>query len=330
MASRWWKVNCEMGSLLAELGKKLAERWLSLLVLPGALYLATVAAAHALGHAHPFDASRLSHRLDQLATEAQADSSSRLAVILLALLLAAAVVGVIAQAAGSITERLWLAVDWRQWPAPLRRLAHRRVTRRRTRWTQRREEAATARARAHRAGDVAPLDPGDDMDVAYMRIAAELPARPTWMGDRLHAVAIRLSRDLGLDLPTVWPHLWLTAPDTSRTEITAAREGLTRATTLAGWGLLYVAAGVLWWPALLIAFVVITTAWRRARTVTNAYATLVEATARLYTPDLARHLGLDHTGPLTRQTGRDLTCLLQGRSHLASPASAADPSASSG
>lgn len=329
-----------MGGLLAELGKKLAERWLSLLVLPGALYLATVTTGLALGHAHPFDVGRLGRRIDELSTGAQADSSGRLAVVMLALLLAAAAVGVAAQAAGSATERLWLAAGWRQWPTPLRHLAYDRVARRRTRWTaamnryvQRREAVAAARARAHRTGRAAPSAPSDDLDVAYgsiARIATELPARPTWIGDRIGAVATRLDRDLGLDLATVWPHLWLTAPDTCRTEITAAREALTRATTLAGWGLLYLAAGALWWPAAMIAAAIIATAWRRARTVTDSYATLVEATVRLYAPDLARHLGLAQAGPLTRQTGSELTCLLQGQRSLAPPAPAADPPPSSG
>ncbi|WP_326770755.1 hypothetical protein OG978_44460 (plasmid) [Streptomyces sp. NBC_01591] len=51
-----------MGGLLSELGKKLAERWFSLLVLPGALYLAVLAVAQTLGHTHPFDALRLAGR----------------------------------------------------------------------------------------------------------------------------------------------------------------------------------------------------------------------------------------------------------------------------
>ncbi|RSN04874.1 hypothetical protein DMB42_29205 [Nonomuraea sp. WAC 01424] len=38
--------------MLSELGKKIAERWLSLLVLPAALFLAVGLAARTLGHAH--------------------------------------------------------------------------------------------------------------------------------------------------------------------------------------------------------------------------------------------------------------------------------------
>ncbi|MGN9845170.1 hypothetical protein ACTMTI_44315 [Nonomuraea sp. H19] len=317
-----------MGGLLAELGKKIAERWLTLLVLPGALYLAVLAAARTLGHAHPFDADRLSRRIDQLAGGAQSGSAGRTAAVLLALLLASAAAGVIAQAAGSLAERLWLAADWEQWPAPGRRLARLLVVRRRTRWhaasdrhARRREEAAAALARAHRAGG-RPPEPGDGLEAAYgslVRIAHELPERPTWMGDRLAAVATRLERDFDLDLATVWPYLWLSVPDITRTEVTATRDALSRATTLAGWGLLYLAIGALWWPGLLLAAIITLTAWRRARTATNAYATLVEAAARLHTPELARHLGLDLSGPLTRQAGAQVTYLLQTGQTTATP-----------
>ncbi|URN10988.1 hypothetical protein LUW77_00475 [Streptomyces radiopugnans] len=56
-----------MGGLLSELGKKLAERWLSLLVLPGALYLAVLGTAALLGHGHPFDLRHLTHQVSATA-----------------------------------------------------------------------------------------------------------------------------------------------------------------------------------------------------------------------------------------------------------------------
>ena len=48
-----------MGGFLDELGKKLADRWLQLLVLPGAFYLAVAIAARTLGQSRPFDLHRL-------------------------------------------------------------------------------------------------------------------------------------------------------------------------------------------------------------------------------------------------------------------------------
>lgn len=126
----------------------------------------------------------------------------------------------------------------------------------------------------------------------------------------------RLNREYDLDLPTIWPTLWLVMPETPRSEITAARQALTRAATLVGWGLLYLAVGALWWPGLLLAMAIMGTAWRRARTAADTYALLIEAVTRLYTTDLARSLGIDHTGPLNQQIGWALTCLLQGQGHL--------------
>jgi hypothetical protein len=314
-----------MGGLLGELGKKLADRWLTLLVLPGALYLAAVITAATLGHAHPFTPHPLIDRLDHWTAAAHPKSAAGLAIVLLvAFLLASAACGLAAQAMGALVERLWLAADWADWPTPLRQVAWALTRRRRLRWGQAsadykraREEAAAARARARLAGEAArPPVPGTGPDTAHrrvLRIAAEPPERPTWMGDRLNAVATRLDRELDLDLATVWPYLWLTAPDAVRSEITAARETLGRATTLAGWGLLYLVVGALWWPGLPIAVAVIVTARQRARRATDTYALLVEATVRLHTISLAHDLGLEHSGPLSRETGWALTNLLQDR-----------------
>lgn len=314
-----------MGDLLTGISTRIAERWLSLLVLPGALYVATLTAADTLGHTHPFDVGRLAHRLDHLASAAQAHAPGGLAVALLALLLAAAASGMAAQALGSLTERLWFAAGWQGWPVPVRRLAHDQVERRRRRWRrasavyhQRLQQDAADHARAHATGHGAAPATGAPRAAAHrevVRIAVEEPERPTWMGDRLHAVAVRLDRELGLDLATVWPHLWLMAPDATRSEITAAREDLSRSANLAGWGLLYLAAGILWWPGLLIGAGTLVTAWHHARAATSSYALLVDAAARLHAADLARQHGLEHHGPFTFRTGLTLSSLLQGRGH---------------
>lgn len=257
-----------MGGFLAELGKKLAEHWLSLLVLPGLLYLGGLGAASILGHRHPVDFGRITRQLDAWTTSPGVTSTSGLVLILIATLLGAAGAGLAAQALGSLTERVWLADRWQSWPPPFRRLAESRTKSRQQRWTdatttyQRQLDAKGAQL-AHRTDDV-DVDL-DEARRAVTRIAQEEPARPSWIGDRVHAVITRLDRDYHLDLATVWPNLWLAMPESTRTEITAARESLGRATTLAGWGLFYLAVGALWWPGLLI-----------------------EAAARLHTADLAR------------------------------------------
>jgi len=106
-----------VGGFLAELGKKLAERWLSLLVLPGLLYLAALTAASLLGHRHPFAFGRLTSRLEDWTTTPGLTSISGLVLVLLATLLATAGAG--------LAEQAWLAEHWQSWPPPLRRLASR-------------------------------------------------------------------------------------------------------------------------------------------------------------------------------------------------------------
>ncbi|MFF3453111.1 hypothetical protein ACFYXH_02055 [Streptomyces sp. NPDC002730] len=295
-----------MGGLLGELGKKLAERWLSLLVLPGALYLAVVAAARTLGHTHPFDMSRLTGRITAWANAPAAATVGGQVVLLAAVLAGAAAIGLVAQALGSLAERLHLAADWRTWPTWGRRLSNRITTRRQDRWRtaaevwhHRREDAAVALTRSIRT------DPADRhaARAAMTRISPEQPDRPTWSGDRIHAAAVRLERDYHLDLAALWPHLWLILPETTRTEITTARQALTRATALTAWALLYLPLALWWWPAAVITATLALISRHRTCTAADTYATLLEAAARLHARDVADHLGLDSTGPLTHESG---------------------------
>ncbi|MEV5750749.1 hypothetical protein AB0L00_23245 [Actinoallomurus sp. NPDC052308] len=242
-----------MGGFLGELGKKLAERWLSLLVLPGALYLAVFIVARTLGHRHALDVHRLTGRVTAWAKAPSAVTTGGQLVLLAAALAGAAGVGLAAQGLGSAAERLALAADWRTWPRPLRLLAQRRVERRRARWDAEHARYHRLYAEAEQAlkQTGTRLDPADRHAAyqAWTRIGLERPDRPTWSGDRVNAAATRLRRDLNLDLPTVWPNLWLHLPETARTEVTAARAALARATTLAGWAVLYAPLVWWWWPA---------------------------------------------------------------------------------
>ncbi|MFE2140853.1 hypothetical protein ACFXA3_03720 [Streptomyces sp. NPDC059456] len=115
-------------------------------------------------------------------------------------------------------ERVCLAADWLAWPAPFRRLADRRVARRQLRWDAAadvvQQELGAVIGAAVRNGR-RPQPDATALDAAQRvmdRVATERPARPTWSGDRIHAVAVRLDRDHHLGLATVWPHLWLTLP----------------------------------------------------------------------------------------------------------------------
>lgn len=303
-----------MGSLLSELGKKVAERWLSLLVLPGALYLAVVVAARTLGHGDPFDVVHLTGRVTAWAGAPAAGTVGGQVVLLAAVLAGAAAVGVAAQAIGSLAERLHLAPDWPAWPLGVRHLAHWRTTHRQRRWTaaatawhQRQQEAARALTRGVRT------EPAERHAAygAMTRISLELPDRPTWSGDRIHAAHVRLERDGHLDLAAVWPHIWLMLPDPARTEITTARQDLSRGAVLSAWALLYLPLTIWWWPAGVITVVLILAGRHRVRSAADVYATLLEAATRLYARELAQNLGFEPpAGPLPRELGDALSRFL--------------------
>jgi hypothetical protein len=275
---------------LSELGKRLAERWLTLLVLPGALWVGFAVGAVMLGHRHAFDVGLLVLQVPEWTR-----TTNEQVTLLAVLLGASAAVGLAAQAIGSAVERLALATTWRTWPRPWRWLAEFRVARRKARW-------AEANAEFHRLGNLAyealvagqRLDPGPRVR-AYRRrerVAPECPDRPTWSGDRLNAVAVRVDRDLHLDLATVWPNLWLVLPGEIRAELTAARQSLTRGATLAGWAIMYAPLTVWWWPAVMITVGTAVAGRYRLRAAADVYADLVEAAARTFVGDLATKLGV--------------------------------------
>jgi hypothetical protein len=311
-----------MAGLLGELGKKLADRWLSLLVLPGALYLAVWMAGTILGQAHALDLGLLTRHITVSIKAPTATTAGGQVVLLASVLAGAAVIGLTAQALGSLVERAFLAADWRGLPSPLRLLVRRRVARRRDRWTDARMTYREDRDRAARAYvRHQHLDPAQRY-AAYRkmtRIAVELPDRPTWSGDRMNSVALRLDRDLHLDLASLWPPLWLQLPDSTRNAITDARNGLARASALAGWAALYAPLVLWWWPAAVISTVLTAIAWQRIRVSVEAFALTVEAAVRLYAAELARALGVKGDGPFTPEDGDALTRYLHSDNPRASP-----------
>ncbi|MET7648179.1 hypothetical protein ABZS83_32060 [Streptomyces sp. NPDC005426] len=300
-----------MDGFLSALGQRLAERWLTLLVLPGALFLAVATAARTLGQAHALDRDLLTDRITHWAQTPTASSLGGQVILLGAVLAGAAGAGLTAQGLGALLQRTALAADWYSWPNPARKCADTLVARRRARWTAaadrylRQLDADAHRLALHgRRADPAPRRAAHH---AMRRISAEMPYRPTWSGDRLHAVALRLEHDHHLDLPVVWPHLWLTLPETTRAEITTAEQALARAATMAGWALLYASLTMWWWPAAPLCAALALTARFRLRAAADTYAQLLSAAARLHATDLAIQLGIEHTGPLDRGLGDAIT-----------------------
>jgi hypothetical protein len=298
-----------MGGLLDELGRRLAERWLTLLVLPGALYLAVAVTGRTLGQAHALDLGKLTRTITAYATSPAVRMAGGQVVLLAAVLAGAAAIGLIAQGLGGLVERVALAPGWQAWPGLPRRLARSEVRRRQRRW-----DSADAAYRASLRQALAPA-PADRPDPAARhraartrsRIALARPERPTWSGDRINATALRVDLGLHLDLATIWPALWLTLPDPARGEIANARAALNRATTLAAWSLLYAPITIWWWPAALVCVAVALTSRYRLRAATNTYALLLEAATRLYAPALIDNVGIPRSGPLTPELGDTLT-----------------------
>ncbi|MFE7514042.1 hypothetical protein ACFU8I_22870 [Streptomyces sp. NPDC057540] len=300
----------------SELGKKLAEHWLSLLVLPGALYLAVSAAARELGHGHALDLRRLVPWLDSVARSKAAEGVGGVTVLVLGLLAGAAVAGMAAQGLGTVLERAALAATWRRLPARPRRWVTRRVDARREKWkTGAREWHRLRQAAAVAAATGQAHDPAARLEaLRSMRdVAEEYPDRPTWSGDRLHSTAVRLERDLGLDLAVSWPYLWLLLTDGERAQLTTVRNDLARTTALGGWALLYLPLLVWWWPAAPLAVAIAVTAWRRTRTAADAWARVMDATCRLHLREAADRLGIDTTaGTAPYALGQEVTRLLEG------------------
>ncbi|GAA1945601.1 hypothetical protein GCM10009837_84530 [Streptomyces durmitorensis] len=311
-----------MSELWTELSKQLADRWLSLLVLPGLLFLGVAAAAHTLGNQHPFDAELLVRTITAEAKNPVVTGTSGQILLLVAVLLAAAAAGVVAQAIGVFVERVVLASGWTAWPVPAAWLVRRWVCLRRLRWdhADRLYDGELQRA-------LLP-DPADRPDPAVRqaaagrraRIAPERPERPTWTGDRIQAAVLRLDRDHHVDLAVVWPALERVLPDGLCGDIANARAAMARAVTLAGWAVLYAFLTWWWWPGALIAVVLASAARLRMRAGADQYARLLETAGRLYVPTLASTLGIDHTGPLDRELGTAVTEQLRTESPRPGPA----------
>lgn len=316
-----------LGAFGAELSKNLAGRCLSRLALLGALYLGVFGVARALGHAHALDISRLVRYVNAWARGPAATEAGGQIVLLMAVVIASMATGLAARSLGAAIERVVLAADWRSWPRPARAIAARRTRRRQDTWdaahrkyTAQWEEAARMRALNR------PDDPGPRRAAMRARaaISAERPDRPTWSGDRIHSVSVRLRRDHRLDLAALWPHLWLMLSEQERREITAVRTEVACATELGAWAVLYALPAFAWWPAGVVAAVLVAAGYRRTRSAADAFARLVEAAVRLHTRELARHLGIEHSGPLPTDAGDRFGDLL-GSAPPVVPSTEAEP-----
>ncbi len=290
-----------MEAFYGELGKKFAEKWLSLVVLPGLLFVGFCTLALVLGQSQWAEFGRLLAWANGLVTSQAGRQSAALLLSAAAILLAAAGAGVAAQALGGFIQQLWLG-SWL--PAPLTRWL---VTKRLRRWQHAQDRYAVA-LRDDQLSGVPDLDRRDRLAAETARVSLARPSRATWIGDRMAAVDRRVHAEYGLDLVSGWPRLWLIVPDATRTELRSARGRFDAAATLSGWGTLYLLLGLRWWPAAIGGLVTWVVGWRRAREGIAVFAELVESTVDIHGRDLASALGIScPEDQLTREAGEAIT-----------------------
>ena len=296
-----------MGGFFQALAANLAERWLTLLLIPGALFTAAFWVGVQLKFAHALNWGILKQRADSSGAALARQTTGTQAILLVAVLLVAAGIGLAVQALTAVTRLTWLG----QWPRiadPVNRWC---VAKRRARWHQRLNQRRE-QERDHPA-DVRTPDQQRLINAAaerVNRIAPAEPGRPTWMGDRIHGVEQVALNRYGLDLTYVWPRLWLVLPDPTRAEITAANAAFALAVANASWAWPYLILGALWWPAALIGIGIGISGWVRARSGVTDLAALSESALDLHGRSLAIALGIvdkDSIGPLTVPEGRKLT-----------------------
>ncbi|MDG4758238.1 hypothetical protein [Micromonospora sp. WMMD710] len=296
-----------MNALIASLGGKLAERWLAGLALPGVVFVAVAAAAVRLGHAHWWDLRLLRQEVERLALGAPARGTGSALLIVLGVVVASVVAAMAAQSLERLVVAFWTQ-DWG-------RVGDAVTRRRRRRWNaamDRYETALRDKARRLRSGDAAgPLPDTQALARACDRIALTEPDRPTWIGDRMLATAVRVRARYGLDLAAAWPRLWLLLPEETRDPLALAQADFAAAARRVGWGLLYLALGLLWWPAVVLGLGLCVVGWRRGRSTVSVLADLVEAVVDLHVRTLGAALGHPTDGTFGTADGEALTVLLR-------------------
>ena len=300
-----------MSTFFQELAKKLAERWVTLLLIPGALFVAAVSIGARVGHRHALDYPRLHAAVSDVATTIGRQSAGSQAVALVAVLLAAVGAGLAVQAMAGVTRAVWLGL----WPWPLTRLQNRRAKKRRERWDDLRNDKWELQTRYPLASRTPEQQREIDIVAARInRLAWTEPGRPTWMGDRIHSLEYLALHRHGLDLMFAWPRLWLVLPDAARAEISTAHAAFAAAVATGTWAWPYLLLGSIWWPAILVGIGIGTTGWVQARAAITDLTALSEAALDLHGRSLATALGVaepGRVGPLTIAEGQQLTQLIR-------------------
>lgn len=333
-----------VGIFFQELTKKLTEKWASLLVLPGVVFLAAIWVSFRLGHSQVLHTQAWIQTaeatknlfLGQPTPSVPTTAPGQQVLFIAFLLLASTVLGLMVQALTVVTRALWLG----DWPTVLTLISWALVNLRRRRWRlrddrRRRLQAELQRLHsdgnrleqlrsrgASRANNIREHEDKQANRQAKLqkkintaaartnRIALAEPGRPTWMGDRMHAVERAALDRHGFDLTFAWPRLWLILPETTQTEIRAAHAAFASAVAVGSWAWPYMALSAVCWPTAIVGGAIALTGWARARDAIADLSTLTEAAIDLHGRTLAIELGAavaDTTGPLTITEGQEIT-----------------------
>lgn len=296
-----------VSDFFGELGKRLGQRWLSLLAIPGMLLLAAAWIAGRLGQRSALDVHRLATAVGEAGAMISGWPFTTQALAVVGVLLVFVTVGFAVQALVGPVRAFCLG----NWSGAFRHVERALTARRRVRWKKLVKERAALEL-LHPEQDRSP-DQQRRIDGVANRInhiALAGPGRPTWMGDRIYALEHISVHRYGFDLAFGWPRLWVVLPDAVRAEINAAQGGFAAAVFTITWAVPYLLLGLLWWPAGLAGVAIAVVGWSRARDRLATLTELAESALDVHGRDLAIVLGvatLTSTGPLTPDEGQHIT-----------------------
>jgi hypothetical protein len=294
-----------VNNFFQELAKKLAERWVAVLLLPGLLLAAAAWASVHLGHS--LAVPQLTRAAADLGKVFARQPGGVQALLVAALLLVSTGAGLAVQALAPLMRLIWLG----RWPV----LQREGTVRRRARWYEQVDERRRL-TRNHPVGSRTQDQQRliDEAAGRANRIALAEPGRPTWMGDRISAVEQIAFNRYGLDLTFAWPRLWLVLPDQTRAELNTAHSAFAAAVITGTWAWPYLLLGLVCWPAALAGVVAGAAGWAQARTAVADMTALSEATLDLHLRALALALGVGDpaaTGPISFTEGETINALIR-------------------
>lgn len=299
-----------LSALGADLGRKVAERWVSLLGSPALAFWIGGLLAWTWGHGG-FTGPNSGWRALERWWVSSFGGTSVVVQALFAVLALLVVAGSAQLGELMVFGALRLLEGyWPRWARPVRaavvvlrgKIVDRRIERWRT--LARRRDELTAGERAEyaalnrwRAG--VPADPRDRM--------------PTRLGDVLRAAESRPRHRYGLDAVVCWPRLWMAMPETARIEVAAARTRVDDGARLWLWSLLFCVWAFFTWWALAVALVGLVVGYRAALAGSVGYGELVQTCYDLYRRDLYAAAGQEPPADAREEVeaGRRLTAYLE-------------------